>query len=104
MTEAMVLNILQVQLQSLYGALEKQGITLTISCNALQSLARMGFTPRYGARPLAGVIRSQLRKPLSRKIISGEIGRGSMVKLDVNDNDELVWSWLNRQLTIDNRQ
>src|SRR6185295_5275680 len=75
MTETMVQNILQVQLQSLYTALEKQGITLSISPKASGVLARMGFTPRYGARPLSGVIRSQLRKPLSRRIISGEIGR-----------------------------
>jgi ATP-dependent Clp protease ATP-binding subunit ClpA len=101
MTETMVQNILQVQLQSLYSALEKQGITLAISDKARGVLARMGFTPRYGARPLSGVIRSQLRKPLSRKIISGEIGRGSEVRLDVNESEELVWEMLN---TIENRQ
>jgi ATP-dependent Clp protease ATP-binding subunit ClpB len=91
MTEVMVQNILHVQLQSLYAALEKQGITLSISDKASLVLARMGFTPRYGARPLSGVIRSQLRKPLSRRIISGEIARGSTVQLDVNEQDELVW-------------
>lgn len=91
MTETMVQNILQVQLQSLYTALEKQGITLSISDKASLVLARMGFTPRYGARPLSGVIRSQLRKPLSRRIISGEIIRGNTVLLDVNEQDELVW-------------
>lgn len=91
MTEPMVQNILQVQLQSLYTALEKQGIALSISPQASAVLARMGFTPRYGARPLQGVIRSQLRKPLSRRIISGEISRGSMIELDVNEQEELVW-------------
>lgn len=91
MTETMVQNILQVQLQSLYVALEKQGITVSVSEKASLVLARMGFTPRYGARPLSGVIRSQLRKPLSRRIISGEIGRGSTIQLDVNEQEELVW-------------
>jgi ATP-dependent Clp protease ATP-binding subunit ClpB len=91
MTETMVQNILQVQLQSLYVALEKQGITVSVSEKASRVLARMGFTPRYGARPLSGVIRSQLRKPLSRRIISGEIGRGSTIQLDVNEQEELVW-------------
>jgi ATP-dependent Clp protease ATP-binding subunit ClpB len=91
MTETMVQNILQVQLQSLYTALEKQGITVSISEKASLALARMGFTPRYGARPLAGVIRSQLRKPLSRRIISGELSRGSTLQLDVNELEELVW-------------
>jgi ATP-dependent Clp protease ATP-binding subunit ClpB len=91
MTEQMVQNILRVQLKSLYAALEKQGITLTISDKASAVLAQLGFTPKYGARPLTGVIRSQLRRPLSRKIISGELQPGSSIKLDTDKKDELVW-------------
>lgn len=97
MTETMVQNILKVQLKSLHAALEKQGITLSISEAAQLKLAQMGFTPRYGARPLAGVIRSQLRKPLSRKIISGEISQGSAVRLDVDANEEFVWETGNHE-------
>jgi len=51
----------------------------------------MGFTPKYGARPLKGIIRTKLRKPLSRMIINGEIGKGSKVHVDVNELQELVW-------------
>ncbi len=91
MTEEMVQNILRVQLKSLYAALDKQGIALSISDKAGSLLAQMGFTPKYGARPLTGVIRSQLRRPLSRKIISGEIGPGSTVTLDTDEKEELVW-------------
>ena len=91
MTEEMVQNILQVQLRTLYAALEKQGITLSLSAAAASLLAQMGFTPKYGARPLTGVIRSQLRRPLSRKIISGEIQTGSTVTLDAAAG-ELVWT------------
>ena len=92
MTEVMVQNILQVQLKSLYAALDKQGIALEISDKASAVLAQMGFTPKYGARPLTGVIRSQLRRPLSKKIISGEIQSGSSVLLDADENNELVWT------------
>ncbi len=91
MTETMVQNILKVQLKSLYAALEKQGIALNISEEASTILAQMGFTPKYGARPLAGVIRSQLRRPLSRKIISGEIQPGNKILLAVGNNNELEW-------------
>ena len=92
MTEKMVQNILGIQLKTLFGALEKQGISLKISDNASTALAQMGFTPKYGARPLSGVIRSQLRRPLSRKIISGEIKAGTLIDLDVNENNELLWN------------
>ncbi len=91
MTETMVQNILKVQLRSLYTALEKQGIQLVIAEPAYSVLAQMGFTPRYGARPLAGVIRSQLRKPLSRKIISGELQPGNKILLQTGNNGELEW-------------
>lgn len=91
MNETMVQNILKVQLKSLYAALEKQGITLTISEPAAILLAQMGFTPKYGARPLGGVIRSQLRRPLSRKIISGEIQPGNKILLATGNNNELEW-------------
>jgi ATP-dependent Clp protease ATP-binding subunit ClpB len=91
MTENMVANILKVQLKSLVSALDRQHIRLSVSDAAARVLALMGFTPKYGARPLSGVIRSQLRRPLSRKIISGAIGAGSSVLLDVDEKDELVW-------------
>jgi ATP-dependent Clp protease ATP-binding subunit ClpA len=91
MNETMVQNILKVQLKSLYAALEKQGIALTISEPAAMLLAQMGFTPKYGARPLGGVIRSQLRRPLSRKIISGEIRPGNKILLTTGNNNELEW-------------
>jgi len=48
-----------------------------------------GFTPKYGARPLRGVIRSDLRSPLSKMLISGELKKGGAVKLDLDDNKEL---------------
>jgi len=50
-----------------------------------------GFTPKYGARPLQGVIRNQLRRPLSRMIISGEIGKGTVVDITVDGEGNLDW-------------
>lgn len=81
----MVENIFRIQVRSLYDLLNKQGITLNITPAAAQWLAALGFTPEYGARPLAGVIRGQLRRPLARKIISGELAAGDEVQLDVKE-------------------
>jgi ATP-dependent Clp protease ATP-binding subunit ClpA len=94
MTNEMVERILNIQLRSLYGSLEKQGITLQLTDNARKQLATLGFAPQYGARPLAGVIRNNLRRPLSRKIISGEAGANGVTSLtlDLNDNGEFIWT------------
>jgi ATP-dependent Clp protease ATP-binding subunit ClpA len=75
----------------LYAALEKQGITLTIDDAAKNRLSVLGFTPAYGARPLGGVIRNELRRPLARKIVEGTLKNGSRVTLTCNPKEELVW-------------
>jgi ATP-dependent Clp protease ATP-binding subunit ClpB len=72
--------------------LEKQGIVLEVTEKAREFLANSGFTPKYGARPLQGVIRNQIRRPLSRMIITGELSRGDTIKLDMGENDTLVWT------------
>ena len=92
MTETMVRSILDIQLKSMYQALDKQGIKLSITDEAKTVLAKQGFTPAYGARPLSGVIRSQLRRPLSRKIITGELKNGDEIHLSTNEKEELIWT------------
>ncbi len=91
-TEDNITKIFKIQLKSLYQALEKQEITLNISDDAIEFLAKKGFTPKYGARPLRNVIRNDLRSPLSKKIISGEITKGNTVELSLDESNNLVWS------------
>jgi len=72
--------------------LEKQEIFIDISDKAIAMLALKGFTPKYGARPLRGVIRSDLRSPLSKMIISGKITKGAKINLDIDKKNELTWN------------
>ncbi|WP_452220839.1 ATP-dependent Clp protease ATP-binding subunit [Lacinutrix salivirga] len=92
-TKENVVKIFKIQLKGLLKALEKQDITLNISDKAMVHLAEKGFTPKYGARPLRGVIRTDLRSPLSRMIISGDITKGAKVSLDLNTKKELKWQY-----------
>jgi ATP-dependent Clp protease ATP-binding subunit ClpB len=91
MNTEMVRNILRIQLKPLITALDKQGVRLELTEKAMDLLAQMGYTPQYGARPLGGVIRGQLRRPLSRKLIAGEIGAGSVIKIDAGPAGEILW-------------
>lgn len=90
-TENAVVNIFNIQLKPLIVLLEKQGITLQLDDEARKALALEGFTPKYGARPIRGVIRNRIRRPLSRMIVSGEIGKGSEVTLRVGEDGEFEW-------------
>ena len=90
-SEEIVIKIFNIQLKGLLKLLDIKGVQLEITQKAREKLAKSGFTPKYGARPIVGVIRNQLRRPLSRMIISGKISKGSVVKLSTDKKGELVW-------------
>ncbi len=92
-TEEIVTMIFNIHLKGLNKLLETQGIELDITDDARHKLAMSGFTPKYGARPVVGVIRNSLRRPLSRMIISGKISKGTKVKLKTDKKGELVWEY-----------
>ena len=95
-SEENVGRIFDIHLRPLTEQLRRQGITLTLSETARQHLALSGFTPKYGARPITGVIRSQLRRPISRLIISGEARQGTVLALDKPEGSEAV-AWTTTQ-------
>jgi ATP-dependent Clp protease ATP-binding subunit ClpB len=95
-SEENVVKIFDIHLKSLTKALENQGIELVLEQEAKEELARSGFSPKFGARPLIGVIRTRLRRPLSRKIISGEIVKGQVVTVKSDSDKELIWEISNR--------
>lgn len=79
--EEQIGGIVKVQLQQVENRLKAKKIGLDISAAAIQYLARKGFDPLYGARPLKRVIQSELLNPLSRELISGHIKAGDTVKV-----------------------
>jgi ATP-dependent Clp protease ATP-binding subunit ClpB len=90
-SESIVMMIFDIHMKSLYKLLDLQGIKLEIDQDAKKKLAMSGFNPKYGARPLLGIIRNQLRRPMSRKIIAGEVSRGSKVKVSLDKEGEINW-------------
>lgn len=86
-----VVKIFDIHLKHLLQLLAQQQITLEVSVAAREQLAAEGYSPQYGARPLKEVIRSRLRKPLSRMIIEGSLQPHMTVKLDVDAQGTLQW-------------
>ena len=55
-------------------------------------LALTGFTPKYGARQLATVIRNSLRRKIARMIVAGDLKKGDHLIIEKeNDQKELTW-------------
>ncbi|NDV70017.1 ATP-dependent Clp protease ATP-binding subunit [Dysgonomonas sp. 25] len=89
--ETMLLKIFNIQLKSLEEALKKQGIELEIDEETRKALASKGFTPKYGARQVAGTIRTYLRRPISRMIVGNKLKHGNKIIANMNEIGELGW-------------
>ncbi len=84
-SETMIDKIFDIQVRELEELLVQQGIQLEITGPAKQALAKEGYNPQYGARPLRGIIRSRLRTPLSRMIIGEKLRKDNLVKISYTD-------------------
>lgn len=80
--------IVDIQVEYLKNLLKEHEIELQISEEAKEFLARRGFNPVYGARPLKRVIRQLMENPLSKLLLSQKFKRGDSLIVDV-DNDEV---------------
>ena len=74
--------IAEIQLRNLQDRLADKRITLTLSSTAMEQLARVGYDPVFGARPLKRAIQQMIETPLSRLIISGEVQDGDTVTVE----------------------
>jgi ATP-dependent Clp protease ATP-binding subunit ClpB len=72
-------RIIKIQLEGLRRMLEERKINLQLDASAEELLAREGFDPVYGARPLKRAIQSLIQNPLAMKLLSGEIKPGETV-------------------------
>ena len=80
--EKHIQGIAKIQLRLLERRLAKLEIELEVTDAALAELARAGFDPVYGARPLKRAIQQQLENPLSREILEGRFGPKDLIKVD----------------------
>ena len=74
--------IVDLQLSDLQKRLEKQKIELTVTDAAKAFLAKRGFEPELGARPVRRIIQTQIEDPLAEGILAKQFGKGSLVKVD----------------------
>ncbi|MCL9805334.1 ATP-dependent Clp protease ATP-binding subunit [Flavobacterium amniphilum] len=85
------MGIFEIHLKKeLLDLVKSQHIEMHITQEAKSYLVDNGYNATYGARPLKGIIRSELRRPLAKKIVSNEIKEGSKVTVDYK-NDSLTW-------------
>ncbi|HWT01946.1 MAG TPA: ATP-dependent chaperone ClpB [Pyrinomonadaceae bacterium] len=83
-----IVEIIDVQLERLRSMLAERNITLVLDESARALLAREGYDPQYGARPLKRAIQTLIQNPLAVRLLRGEIVPGQTVTATA-DGDEL---------------
>lgn len=83
-------KIVGLQLKDVKKMLAKQGIVLDATDEAINFLAKRGFDPQFGARPVKRVVQREVLNKLSREILSGAVTTDSIILLDEFD-DNLVF-------------
>jgi len=79
-------KIATIQLQRLLNRLQEKGFELEITDEALDQLARTGFDPVFGARPLKRAIQNELENPLANRILSGDLKPGAPIKVTAGES------------------
>ena len=85
LTEADLVRITSIQLNRLRSRLEERRLTLEVTPAAEAHLARTGFDPDFGARPLRRVIQREVEDPLALALLEGRYPEGSTVVVDEKD-------------------
>ena len=76
----------------LEAQLADRQVTIELTDAARGWLARKGYDPLYGARPLARIIQEHIKKPLAEELLFGKLEKGGLVRVDMSD-DKLVFTY-----------
>jgi ATP-dependent Clp protease ATP-binding subunit ClpB len=85
LAQAHLRSIARIQLLGLEKRLAARDLTLSVSEAALDELAKVGFDPLYGARPLKRAIQQKLENPIAHLMLEGKFGPRDVIPVDVRE-------------------
>ncbi|MEM9955659.1 MAG: AAA family ATPase [Chloroflexota bacterium] len=92
LTQEQVEQIVEIHMRAVHKRLLEGGLEIHLSHDARQWLARKGFDPQFGARPLRRTVQRYVENPLSIKLLKGDFKPGDVVMIDVDEsNGELTF-------------
>ena len=89
-TEEMIDKIFDIHIKNLLKTLKEQNIEFQIDESARKYVTKVGFNAHYGARPILGIIRKEIRRPLSKLIISGDVLPGDKVIMKYDEENKAI--------------
>ncbi|MDD5568917.1 MAG: AAA family ATPase [Candidatus Pacebacteria bacterium] len=96
-------KIVDLEIDKVQKRLNKKGIKISVTEKAKQSLAKQGFDPNFGARPLKRIIQKLILNPLALKIVVGEIKDGTMISVDAAPDGTITLTSLTKMKPRENK-
>jgi ATP-dependent Clp protease ATP-binding subunit ClpA len=90
LSEKAIREIVDLRIKVVASRLENKGIKFEITEDALSYLAKEGYNPHYGARPLNRLIQNKILNPVASHIISNGVKKGDTVYVSVKNNELLI--------------
>ncbi len=90
LSESAIKEIVNLRIKVVRDRLTSKGINLEISEDALSYLAKEGYNPHYGARPLNRLIQNKILNPVASYIISNGVKKGDAVSVSVKNNELVI--------------
>lgn len=91
LSQADIRKIVDIQVDIVRRRLEEAGVKLDIGEAARDRLAKLGFDPQFGARPLKRVMQREILNELSKQILSGRVHKDSVIFVDLKNENEFVF-------------
>ena len=85
-------QIVGIMTNDLRKRLADRDLSLEFSDAALSELAKDGYDPEYGARPLRRAIQNKIEDPLADALLSGQYQDGDTIKVDLDDNNQFIFT------------
>ena len=92
LNEDMIRKIVVIQIGEVKDRLAQKEIELILSPDAVKQLAKEGYNPQYGARPIKRLIQTKIMTPIASMMISGQIMKGGAVSVGVKNDGEFTFS------------
>ena len=84
-------KIVDIQVDLIRTRLDEAGVKLELSEAARERLAKLGYDPQFGARPLKRILQREILNALSKQILAGHVHKDSVIFVDLNNNNDFVF-------------
>lgn len=91
LTQKDIRKIVDIQVNSIERRLEEAGVKIELSEAARERLAKLGYDPQFGARPLKRVLQREILNELSKQILAGKVQKDAVIYIDIKNETDFVF-------------